>query len=157
MKYLLTLGIVLAAAILMGADTATFIGHDKVADALAKGGSLTATKDYTVSGAHRNGPGQVEVHDKETDILYIIDGEATFVTTVAKAITESMSTSVGKVLETAKKFFGSLSPSVTMDEEGKPALTFGLGKHARVGPALDEVLEYMCPQVGDGAMPSDAW
>lgn len=73
--------------------------------------------------------------------LWPTDSEATFVTTVAKAIAESMSTSVNKVLETAKKFFGSLSPSVTVDEEGKPALTFGLGKHARVGPALDEVLE----------------
>ena len=80
MKYWLTLTIVLTAAILMGADAATYIGHDKVADALAKGRSLTATKAYTVSGAHRTEPGQVEVHDKETDILYVMDGEATFVT-----------------------------------------------------------------------------
>src|SRR5438876_1870184 len=62
MKYWLTLIILLAAAILMGADAATFIGHDKVADALAKGGSLAATKEYTVSGAHRTAAGQVEVH-----------------------------------------------------------------------------------------------
>jgi mannose-6-phosphate isomerase-like protein (cupin superfamily) len=80
MKYWLTLTILLAAAVLMGADTATFISHDKVADALAKGASLTATKEYTVSGAHRTAAGQVEVHDKETDILYVMDGEATFVT-----------------------------------------------------------------------------
>ena len=80
MKYWLMLVMVLAAAVLMGADTATYVAHDKVADALAKGGSLAATKDYTVSGAHRNAAGQVEVHDKETDILYIMDGEATFVT-----------------------------------------------------------------------------
>ncbi|MCU1337932.1 MAG: hypothetical protein JWO19_3513 [Bryobacterales bacterium] len=80
MKYWLTITILSAAAILMGADAATFVGHDKVADALAKGGSLAATKEYTVSGAHRSGPGQVEVHDKETDILYVTDGEATFIT-----------------------------------------------------------------------------
>ena len=80
MKYLLTFGIVLGAAILMGADSATYIGHDKVADALAKGGPLTATKEYAVSGSHRTAAGQVEVHEKETDILYIMDGEATFVT-----------------------------------------------------------------------------
>lgn len=80
MKTWATLAILFTAAILMGADTATYIGHDKVADALAKGGSLTATKGYTVSGSHRTGPGQVEVHEKETDILYIVDGEATFVT-----------------------------------------------------------------------------
>ena len=80
MKNWLTLMVVVSAAMLMGADAANYISHDKVADALAKGGSLTATKEYTVSGAHRTAAGQVEVHDKETDILYVMDGEATFVT-----------------------------------------------------------------------------
>jgi mannose-6-phosphate isomerase-like protein (cupin superfamily) len=80
MKYWLTPIILLTGTLLLGADAATYIGHDKVADALAKGGSLAATKDYTVSGSHRTAPGQVEVHEKETDILYIMDGEATFVT-----------------------------------------------------------------------------
>jgi mannose-6-phosphate isomerase-like protein (cupin superfamily) len=80
MKYRVTLLLLLAAPIFIGADTAAYVSHDKVADALAKGGSLASTKEYTVSGAHRNGPGQVEVHEKETDILYIMDGEATFVT-----------------------------------------------------------------------------
>src|SRR5690349_5727426 len=80
MKYWLTLSVFLTTAILMGADAATYIGHDKVADALAKGGSLTATKEYTVSGSHRAAAGRVEVHEKETDILYVMDGEATFVT-----------------------------------------------------------------------------
>ena len=60
---------------------------------------------------------------------------------VAKAITESMSSSVEKLLETGKKFFSSLAPSVTMDDEGKPELTFGFSKHTKLGPALDEVLE----------------
>jgi mannose-6-phosphate isomerase-like protein (cupin superfamily) len=80
MKHWLMLAMMLTAAILMGADAGTYIGHDKVADALAKGGSLAATKEYTVSGAHRTAAGQVEMHEKETDILYITDGEATFVT-----------------------------------------------------------------------------
>ena len=73
--------------------------------------------------------------------LWPTDSEATFVTAVAKAIAESMSTSVDKVLETAKKFFGSLAPSITVDEDDKPVLTFGIGKHGQLGPALDEVLE----------------
>src|SRR5512135_589466 len=80
MKSYLTLVFLSAATVLIGADAATYISHDKVADALAKGGSLAATKAYTVSGAHRSGPGQVEMHETETDILYITDGEATFVT-----------------------------------------------------------------------------
>ena len=37
-------------------------------------------RTIAASGARRTGPGQVEVHDKETDIFYIVDGEATFVT-----------------------------------------------------------------------------
>src|SRR5258708_11961022 len=72
----------LAAAIMMtGAGPGVaYIGADKVADSLAKSGSLVSQPDFTVAGAHRGGPGQVEVHDKETDIIYVTDGEATLVT-----------------------------------------------------------------------------
>src|SRR5690349_4122181 len=80
MKYSLMLAVLLPGAILLGADAATYVSHDKVANALAKGGPLASTKQYAVSGSHRTAAGQVEVHDKETDILYITDGEATFVT-----------------------------------------------------------------------------
>src|SRR5271165_409394 len=73
--------------------------------------------------------------------LWPTDSEAAFATAVAKAITESLETSVNKLLETAKKFFGRLSPSVTVNEEGKPTLAFGLAREAPVGPVLDEVLE----------------
>jgi mannose-6-phosphate isomerase-like protein (cupin superfamily) len=58
----------------------TYVGHEKVSQALAKGGSLVSASDLTVSGSHREKPGQVEVHDKETDIFYMVDGEATLVT-----------------------------------------------------------------------------
>jgi quercetin dioxygenase-like cupin family protein len=80
MKYVLALAIVFAAAVLMGADAAVYIGHDQVTDALTKGKAITKGQGYTVSGSHRDKAGQVEVHDKETDILYVTDGEATFVT-----------------------------------------------------------------------------
>src|SRR6266566_4577024 len=73
--------------------------------------------------------------------LWPTDSEGTFVAAVARAITESMSSSVEKALEIAKKFFSSLSPSVTVDDEGKPTLAFGLAKHARIDPVLEEVLE----------------
>src|SRR5258707_4923921 len=52
---------------------------EKVAEALAKGGGLVTRPDLLVSGNHRETGGHVEVHDKETDVLYILDGEATFV------------------------------------------------------------------------------
>jgi len=54
------------------------VDPEKVAAALAKGGTLVTKSDLLVQGSHREAPGQVEVHDKETDVLYIIDGEATF-------------------------------------------------------------------------------
>src|SRR5205823_13981097 len=60
----------------------THIDSEKVAAALAGGrggGSLVATKDFTVAGSHRNEPGQVEVHARETDIFYVTDGEATLI------------------------------------------------------------------------------
>ena len=58
----------------------TYIDHDNVAAALAKGGSLVTAANLTVSGNHRMGPGQVEVHDLETDIFYVVEGTATIVT-----------------------------------------------------------------------------
>jgi len=61
-------------------SSAVFVDHDKVAAALAKGGPLVTASDVLVSGSHRDKPGQVEVHDKEMDVLYITDGTATFVT-----------------------------------------------------------------------------
>ena len=88
MKFVLMLALTLTVAtvfFLTGAGAASgviYVGHDKVAESLAKGGPLANIQELnlTSQGAHRNGPGQVEVHDKETDIIYITDGDATFVT-----------------------------------------------------------------------------
>lgn len=85
MKALLAAAILVIAAGLMtgagsGAPAVTYIGHDKVATALAKGGDLVKAPDLTVLGSHRDGAGQVEVHDKETDVFYVVDGEATIIT-----------------------------------------------------------------------------
>jgi quercetin dioxygenase-like cupin family protein len=78
MKVLMLLATLLTAAVLLGAaaETATYADHDKV----AKGGSLVTAPDYTVSVLKRTAAGQVEVHEKETDIFYVTDGEATFIT-----------------------------------------------------------------------------
>ena len=82
MKLILSCACLLAGMLVLNGASpgVAFIGSDKVAEALAKGGSLVSQPDYLVSGAHRSGPGQVEVHDKEIDILYVTDGDATFVT-----------------------------------------------------------------------------
>jgi quercetin dioxygenase-like cupin family protein len=84
MKYVLALATMLTAAamFLLGADApkVSYIPKDKVDASLVKGGSLVTQSDLTASGAHRGAAGQVEVHDKETDIFYVTDGTATFIT-----------------------------------------------------------------------------
>ncbi len=72
--------ILLIPSILSAESTVTFIGHDKVNEALSKGGKLVTASNLLVSGSHRDKPGQSEVHAKETDVFHITDGEATFVT-----------------------------------------------------------------------------
>src|SRR5690349_10283460 len=82
MKHLLWLmaAALSTAALMIAGGAATYVPAAKVAPALAKGGAITQGEGYTVSGSHRDKAGQVEVHEKETDVLYIIDGTATFVT-----------------------------------------------------------------------------
>jgi quercetin dioxygenase-like cupin family protein len=70
----------LATCLLAAADNVTYVSGDKVAAALAKGGPLVTASNLLVSGSHREKGGEVEVHDKETDVMYIVDGSATFVT-----------------------------------------------------------------------------
>ena len=82
-RFTTTAAALATAALLLAADekpATTYVDHDKVGVAFTKGGALAKGPDFAASGARRAGPGQVEVHEKETDIFYIIDGEATFVT-----------------------------------------------------------------------------
>src|ERR1017187_2006062 len=84
MKYILALATLSMASLSLmaqgDASRVTFVEHDKVTAAIFKGGSLVTAPDLTVTGSHRDKPGQVEVHDKETDVIYMIEGDATFVT-----------------------------------------------------------------------------
>jgi uncharacterized cupin superfamily protein len=83
MKVLLALAVLATAIVLVaagGASGVTYVDHDKVNAALAKGGPLVNAPDLLVSGNHRDKAGEVEVHEKETDVIHMIDGEATFVT-----------------------------------------------------------------------------
>jgi mannose-6-phosphate isomerase-like protein (cupin superfamily) len=83
MKFVLLFVTLLAAAVMMtgaGGPGVTFVDHDKVAASMIKGVTLVTQPDLAVQGAHRAVAGQVELHEKETDVLYITDGEATFVT-----------------------------------------------------------------------------
>ena len=72
--------------------------------------------------------------------LWPTDGEASFVTALAKAIARSMTSSGTRLLRSAKELFGSLTPSLTVDDEGKPTLTFGVQRDKDLLPAMEEVL-----------------
>jgi mannose-6-phosphate isomerase-like protein (cupin superfamily) len=84
MKLLLALTTLSTIAVLLtaanGLSGVTYVDHEKVAAALSKGGPLVSEPDLLVSGSHRDRAGQVEVHDIETDVIYVVDGRATFVT-----------------------------------------------------------------------------
>ena len=70
--------LLLSTALLNAAEDSkvTFIAADQV----AKGGSLATAPNLSITVAHRAEPGMVEVHDKETDTFYVLDGAATIVT-----------------------------------------------------------------------------
>ncbi len=58
----------------------TFFDSKSVAAAFIKGQPLLETGEYKIHASHRDGPGKAEVHDHETDIIYVLEGTATFVT-----------------------------------------------------------------------------
>ena len=77
-RIILASTLLLSAALLSAAEDTkvTFVGHDQV----AKGGNLAKAPNLDITIAHRTAPGMVEVHDKETDTFYVLDGSATIVT-----------------------------------------------------------------------------
>lgn len=72
--------------------------------------------------------------------LWPTDGEDSFATATARTVSEAASTSVDRALDTAKTFFGRLAPSVTVDEQGKPQVTFGVSRTSEPDLDLEEVL-----------------
>lgn len=51
-----------------------------LAASLDKGRSFVENREYRIGSARRDGPGEVEVHEADTDIFYVIDGRAILVT-----------------------------------------------------------------------------
>jgi glc operon protein GlcG len=59
----------------------SYFEKSKVEDAFAKGAVLFKDSDkYMVHASRREAPGVAEVHSKDADIIYVLEGEATFVT-----------------------------------------------------------------------------
>ena len=56
------------------------LDHAKVSAVFERGGPLLGTNNFKVLALRRDGPGEVEVHDQDTDVLYVVEGNATLVT-----------------------------------------------------------------------------
>jgi glc operon protein GlcG len=56
------------------------LGAAEVQAAFAKGMPLVENDLYKVHASRRDAPGQAEVHTRDTDILYVLQGTATLVT-----------------------------------------------------------------------------
>jgi Cupin len=57
-----------------------FIDHAQVQAAFAKGMPLVEVGDYKIHASRREGPGMAEIHTRDTDIAYVLQGSATLVT-----------------------------------------------------------------------------
>ena len=61
-------------------EPVTYLDRSQVSAAFAKGAPLWETPEYKVHASRREQPGQAEIHEHETDVVYVLEGSATFVT-----------------------------------------------------------------------------
>jgi len=69
-----------AAAPAPDGDGVILIGGATTREGFVKGRPLIETAAYKVHASRRDAPGIVEVHARDTDIFYVLDGTATLVT-----------------------------------------------------------------------------
>ena len=72
--------------------------------------------------------------------LWPTESRLSFAATVASAITTAGGGAAQRLLRTARTLFSALAPSVTVDDEGKPIVTFGLSRGSEPEPILEQVL-----------------
>ena len=58
----------------------TYLAAAQVSAAFVKGTPLVETDGYKIHASRREAPGMAEVHVRDTDIIYVLDGTATVVT-----------------------------------------------------------------------------
>src|SRR5262249_3133804 len=70
-----------AAALGAPSPSVTYFDHGQVEAGFAKGSVLFNRSDkYMVHASRREAPGMAEIHTKDADIVYVLDGAATIVT-----------------------------------------------------------------------------
>ena len=57
-----------------------FIGSNAVAAAFSKGMPLVENSQFKIHASRRDAPGMAEIHIRDTDIIYVLEGSATLVT-----------------------------------------------------------------------------
>jgi uncharacterized protein len=72
--------------------------------------------------------------------LWPTDSLRSCVSLIAKSVSESLSDPVGKVMQFTKRFFSHLRPSVSLDDDGKPVVSFNLIRSNVGDPDIDSVL-----------------
>jgi len=73
--------------------------------------------------------------------LWSTDGEESFIAQMAAAISTGVASTSDKVLDTAKRLFGSFAPAISVDASGNPQLTFTMGTQGAKAISLREVLD----------------
>lgn len=76
----LALGALIGLPVLASDNPVTFFSGDETRAAFAKGRPLLETAAYKIHASRRDAPGQAEVHARDTDIIYVLEGAATIVT-----------------------------------------------------------------------------
>ena len=61
-------------------SAALYLPADRVSAAFLKGMPLVETMGYKIHASRRDAQGQAEVHTRDTDIIYVLNGSVTFVT-----------------------------------------------------------------------------
>ena len=80
-RTLLVLSLAFTIAVpLVGSGPVAYFSGDQTRAAFAVGQPLTETAAYKVHASRREMPGQAEVHERDTDIIYVLEGTATLVT-----------------------------------------------------------------------------
>jgi mannose-6-phosphate isomerase-like protein (cupin superfamily) len=69
-----------AAAMKAPASPVTYLPAQQVSEAFTKGMPLVRGTNYKIDASHRDEPGVVEVHTRDTDLIYMLEGTATLVT-----------------------------------------------------------------------------
>ncbi len=85
MRWTILLGLILVVpprgAVAQADDSpVTTIREERVSAAFVRGAPLVEVADYKIHASRRDGPGIAEVHTRDTDIAYVLEGSATLIT-----------------------------------------------------------------------------